>query len=839
MKEYVSQLIALSCITIVLSNTGAFSAPTLAPRKLLEKPIHSVIEQGYDEHTIYVRMREGTNPTSVIADFMNKQSTQIIPGLVGANLVSESRELDSESIERMLTIAENTLSKELADPRQGIYIHLPATAIATNIIDALNASPLVEIAMAAPLPPPPPIPPDYQPQQGYENSSSSGGVGAELFWNDYGITGAGVQVCDVEYDFDHQHCDLPPVQILGFTPVSPYGIDHGTAVLGVVASLDNGTGTTGIAHGADFVKFAGAYDGSTWDVGNAVIRATNAMPTGSIIIIEQQMSGPNGEYVPVEWWQPTYNAIQLAVGNGMIVCEAAGDGDEDLDSVPFSQGNGGHYPFLPENDSGAIIVGAGGSYNTTCGSTWRSKLSFSTYGSRVTLQGWGECVTTTGYGYLWDEENCTYSESFNGTSSATPIVSGACMLLQSYAQAHYGFPLSPDVLRSLLEETGLPQTNPQSGHIGAFPDVVAAIDTLAQPGACCLSSYCTEFSISECSIAGGVFHGTATTCVDGICGTPGSILLVPSEYETIQLAIDASEDGDVIVVAPGTYVGVGDQVVDMQGKSVWLHSSGGATVTVIDGESVRRGVLCDKGETSQTVISGFTIQNGSAPVYDLFGGGVEYSIGAGILCVDSSISIFDCDIKNNSATESTGNQFGAGLFASGFTGSSTITCMGSSIRNNYTQREGGGAFLFEAELILTNCDVSYNTAESTGGGLEFQGGSAFITSSIISNNTANLYDGSAMKTFGGAVPTVSDTIICGNSLQQIAGEWLDAGGNEVVDQCVGSCPDLNNDGIVGVNDLLVIIDKWGTNDAIADLNGDGIVDVGDVLLVIGNWGPCV
>ena len=217
MKVYVSQLIALSCITIGLTNISAFSATRLAPRKLLEKPIHSAIEQGYDQHTIYVRMREGVNPTSVIADFMNKRSMQTIPGLVGANLVSEVRDMDPDSIERMLTIAEDTLSKELTDPRQGLYIHLPESSIATNIIDALNASPLVEIAMAAPLPTPSPVPPDYQTQQGYENSSSTGGIGAELFWNDYGITGAGVQVCDVEYDFDHQHCDLPSVQILGFT----------------------------------------------------------------------------------------------------------------------------------------------------------------------------------------------------------------------------------------------------------------------------------------------------------------------------------------------------------------------------------------------------------------------------------------------------------------------------------------------------------------------------------------------------------------------------------------------------------------------------------------------
>jgi len=51
--------------------------------------------------------------------------------------------------------------------------------------------------------------------------------------------------------------------------------------------------------------------------------------------------------------------------------------------------------------------------------------------------------------------------------------------------------------------------------------------------------------------------------------------------------------------------------------------------------------------------------------------------------------------------------------------------------------------------------------------------------------------------------------------------------------------DINGDSIVGVTDLLVIIDQWLTNDVDADINGDGIVNVNDLLMVVGNWGPCL
>ena len=56
----------------------------------------------------------------------------------------------------------------------------------------------------------------------------------------------------------------------------------------------------------------------------------------------------------------------------------------------------------------------------------------------------------------------------------------------------------------------------------------------------------------------------------------------------------------------------------------------------------------------------------------------------------------------------------------------------------------------------------------------------------------------------------------------------------------GNCPqDVNGDGVVGVSDLLSLIDDWGPClDCDSDINDDGIVDVTDILNVVGAWGPC-
>jgi hypothetical protein len=57
------------------------------------------------------------------------------------------------------------------------------------------------------------------------------------------------------------------------------------------------------------------------------------------------------------------------------------------------------------------------------------------------------------------------------------------------------------------------------------------------------------------------------------------------------------------------------------------------------------------------------------------------------------------------------------------------------------------------------------------------------------------------------------------------------------DNCI-PCPDIDGDGEVGVDEILVVIAAWNTDDANADVNDDGIVDTNDLLLVLSVWGPC-
>ena len=61
---------------------------------------------------------------------------------------------------------------------------------------------------------------------------------------------------------------------------------------------------------------------------------------------------------------------------------------------------------------------------------------------------------------------------------------------------------------------------------------------------------------------------------------------------------------------------------------------------------------------------------------------------------------------------------------------------------------------------------------------------------------------------------------------------------DILDPPTNCLGDANDDGIVNVNDLLLVIGNWGTSDAAADVNNDGIVNVSDILIMIDAWGNC-
>ncbi len=490
--------------------TGAQDARTnfRTPRVVPVKPITTNPGPGDDIRNIMVKFREDLRMT------MGETGPPVDragKGLRSPSALSRMDEMSAaggswirmsgaseEETERLRTTAEQNLNREIGRLNNYFILHVPATADSREWIDALNALDDVEIALFVPRPAPLPVPGSFQGRQGYLTAATNG-IDANYAWS-LGDSGQNVTICDLEYWWNLSHQDLPSgITTLvppTWTPLSAFVGDtnHGTAVLGELASMNNGWGTTGAAYGSNIAVAHTNFMTYGWQIGSAMLYAMTQLSPGDVFLVEHQMGGPNylgipgndTGLVPIEWWRPWYDVVVTAVGNGFHVVEAGGNGYQDLDAAVYGMGNGGHWPFLPLNNSGAIIVGAGAAPSSFYGTdTARSRLNFSNYGGRLDLQGWGEFVTTTGYGYLHNSEgiNLWYDSTFAGTSSASPIVAAAVALVESRFESVYGGVMAPITMRSILRNTGTAQqsgTNPSSQNIGPLPDLNQALNFGAQ-----------------------------------------------------------------------------------------------------------------------------------------------------------------------------------------------------------------------------------------------------------------------------------------------------------------------------------------------------------------------
>ncbi len=311
--------------------------------------------------------------------------------------------------------------------------------------------------------------PSFESYQGYLGPAPAG-IDAPSAWQ-RGVRGAGEQFADVEGGWNAAHEDLVGERIehVAGRPIRGWR-EHGTAVLGEVVGKDNGRGVVGIAPDVDRV-FTASIDGP--GVAGAIEAAAERLRAGDVLLVELQSTGPAGAYIAVEYWGDVYDVIHAATARGVVVIEAAGNGFEDLDRKVYR----GRFDRT-KRDSGAIVVGAGGPPRP--GFIDRARLDFSNYGKRVDVQGWGRKVATLDYGDLQACDAAAdrhYTGEFSGTSSASPIVAGAALLVEASARAR-GKVLAPREVRDLLIRSGTPQVGDLKEHIGPRPDLARA---LSQP----------------------------------------------------------------------------------------------------------------------------------------------------------------------------------------------------------------------------------------------------------------------------------------------------------------------------------------------------------------------
>ncbi|MFA4956987.1 MAG: S8 family serine peptidase [Candidatus Methanoperedens sp.] len=317
-----------------------------------------------------------------------------------------------------------------------------------KVIDAFSAKmPAAKISMLSRMPEVEKIyydqivslPPHPLPETGILMTRSTQTIGANYVWNTFGYTGTGIKVAIIDTGINYNHPDLgggfgPGKKVADgydFVNNDAFPMDdngHGTHVAGIVAA--NG-GIIGVAPGATLFAVKVLDSAGSGSTSNVIAGIDWSIAHGANVI-SMSLGGsgqPNDEFADV------LNIISdAAVDKGVVVVIAAGN-----------EGPGTGTVGAPGSAKKVITVGASSSSGTVTISddtiasfSNRGPSAFGRLDPEVVAPGVAINSTWLGSGY----------NSIQGTSMATPMVSGSAALLLQKNPA-----LTPAQVRAILMNT--------------------------------------------------------------------------------------------------------------------------------------------------------------------------------------------------------------------------------------------------------------------------------------------------------------------------------------------------------------------------------------------------
>ncbi|MDD5528678.1 MAG: T9SS type A sorting domain-containing protein [bacterium] len=250
-----------------------------------------------------------------------------------------------------------------------------------------------------------------------------------------------------------------------------------------------------------------------------------------------------------------------------------------------------------------------------------------------------------------------------------------------------------------------------------------------------------------------------TTLLFVVNSLQAKIWYVPSYISTIKHAVeDSAKYGDTVLVAPGIYDTASGETfpINME-NGVILMSEKGADSTIVDADSTNRIFNCNTLD-SNTIISGFTIQWGY----------VTDSVGGGIYCYNSYLTITNNKILNNFVNGSISSNGGG------------ICCLGGATKITFNVLSGNKGHLGSAIYCghSNGAKIMYNQIVGNGGlfsvtpiGGGYGGGiyldsntGSIIFGNIIKNNSV-WFDGGGIRCVSSS-DTIKNNLICRNISQR-------------------------------------------------------------------------
>jgi len=202
------------------------------------------------------------------------------------------------------------------------------------------------------------------------------------------------------------------------------------------------------------------------------------------------------------------------------------------------------------------------------------------------------------------------------------------------------------------------------------------------------------------------------------------------DYPTIQAAVNAATDGDIIELTDGTFRGDGNRDIAVPSRHITIRSQSGDYLDcIIDCEGSARA------EHRGAEHRGFRFETavGSGNVtlehIAIINGYVTENGGGGIWIIGASPTISSCAIWMCTAAGSA--MKGGGIYVSDGGNPYVSWCLISQNTADY----GGGIAVSSAAGMFQSCDVTDNEATNTGGGVYVtaSGITQFLYSDIVSN----------------------------------------------------------------------------------------------------------
>jgi hypothetical protein len=501
---------------------------------------------------------------------------------------------------------------------------------------------------------------------------------------------------------------------------------HGTFCAGIIGAMGNNmTGIAGVCWNASIVALkVGDANGVSLDAAIAAIEYATAI--GAKVI--------NASWGGYQYSQALKDAIDAAGESGVLFAAAAGNDSSDNDQYPL-------YPASYECDNIISVMATDQDDQIA----W-----FSNYGaSSVDIAEPGaEIISTTPTSRTQIMTLLGLSTDYavtDGTSMAAPHVSGAAALLWSQYPS-----LSSQIVKQILLQTA-DRTLPGLCLSGGRVNVHKALEIIPK-------------------------------------GKPGRVLNTrddpgnpASYYKTIQSAIDAANNGDVLIAEtfPDTN-SIFVENIDFRGKAITLRSGdvknpSDPTIypesTFILGYSRNASVVTFAGnEGAGSVLKGITLSLGNAD----YGGGVRCDqasptisdclivnnfakyYGGGIDCYRASPKITNCVIAGNRAFGKSGT--GGGINCE----EASANIANCNISDNFASNIGGGIACYYASPAIFNCFITNNSAVYKSGGIDCEASSPVITNCTIVVDQANPSKDGGIFAYQGSSPVIKNCILWGN-----------------------------------------------------------------------------